>query len=118
MINIETIEFIKLCDFLAELSKNGIEPFGNATQDTFRSKIFYDDRCADDAGYYKVVLDACIVDDPACFHHDIISYYDSTSKEYTVHVAFNEDDPVPYVLIRLTTSEKEIIIDEGVWYFV
>ena len=120
MINVETIEFIKLCDSLAELSKNGIEPFANATADNVHTKIFYDERNADDEGHYKVVLDACIVEDPKCIHHDIVSYYDSDSLEYTIRIVFQKDEEglTPSVLICFKTSEKQIVIEDGIWYFI
>ena len=77
MINIETIKFRKMLDELAERSANGIEPFENATYESFDSKIFYDSKKLDEEGY-KVVADACLAFD----HHDIVSYYDAHSFEY------------------------------------
>ena len=116
MINIETIKFRKMLDELAELSANGIEPFENATYESFHSKIFYDSKKLDEEGY-KVVLQACLTLD----HHDIISYYDADSFEYNVRVKIDEesfpDESIPYVEVKLLISEDIIIIEDGKWYF-
>ena len=48
MINLETIKFVRMLEEFAELSKNGIEPFENATEGTCCDKIFYD------ASQYKI----------------------------------------------------------------
>ena len=115
MINVETIKFVRLLDELAELSRQGIEPFENANETTFGEKIFYDNRVSDEDGGYKVVLDACILDDPECYHHDIVSYYADDSLEYKVKV--NVDEESAYVTVKLLISEDLIIIEDGAWYF-
>ena len=109
MINIETIKFTRMLDELAELSNNGIEEFENATYETYHNKVFYDEKNDN-----KLVLDACIVDDPNCFHHDIISYYGN--NEYSVNVEIDEDEE-KYIVVRLMVSDEEIIIEDGIWYF-
>ena len=109
MINIETIKFTRMLDELAELSNNGIEEFENATYETYHNKVFYDAKNDN-----KLVLDACIVDDPNCFHHDIISYYEN--NEYSVNVEIDEDEE-KYIVVRLMVSDEEIIIEDGIWYF-
>ena len=109
MINIETIKFTRMLDELAELSNNGIEEFENATCETYHNKVFYDEKNDN-----KLVLDACIVDDPNCFHHDIISYYGN--NEYSVNVEIDEDEE-KYIVVRLMVSDEEIIIEDGIWYF-
>ena len=116
MINIETIKFIKMLDELAELSKNGIESFDKANESTWRNKIFYDTRKPAAEGGYKVVLDACILDDPHCYHHDVISYYDSDNYEYNVRIKIDEDSN-PYVEVRLLISGDIAIVENGSWYF-
>ena len=117
MINVETIKFIKMLDALAELSKNGIEPFEKANESTWRNKIFYDTRKPATEEGYKVVLDACIIDDPHCYHHDIISYYDSDSFEYTIGVIIDEEGN-PYVKVKLLLSGYTIVIAYGDWHIV
>jgi transcriptional regulator with XRE-family HTH domain len=116
MINFETIKFMKLLDELAELTEEGIEPFENATEGTIRTKIFYDASQADEKGGYRIVCDSCIVDDPDCFHHDIISYMDEGSHEYKIRVLFDEDEK-PYILVELWISEEVIIVEDGYWHF-
>jgi transcriptional regulator with XRE-family HTH domain len=115
MINIETMKFIKLLDKLAELSLNGIESFDDANESTYRTKIFYDPIVAQDEKGYKVVADACVIDDPMCYHHDIISYYDRDSFEYTIRVMIDEDGA--YIKVELLKYEDIIIIENGNWYF-
>ena len=115
MINLETIKFVKMLDELAALSQNGIEPFKNATEESFRQKVFYDVGELEEKGGYKIVLDACIVDDPQCYHHDIISYYDDHNLEYKIRVIIDEDSA--YIEVRLLVSEEIIVIENGKWYF-
>ena len=115
MINIETIKFVRLLDELASLSKNGIESFENANEATTREKIFYDtSELAEDG--YKVVLDAEILDDPECYHHDIISYYDSDTMEYKVRAIVDEGEPA-YITVTMLISGETIVVENGTWYF-
>lgn len=115
MINIETIKFIKVLDKLAEMSLNGIEPFENATEETFNNILFYNKKTeeqSEDNTTYKLVMDACIVDNEMCYHHDIKSYYDT--EEYTVRVVFQGD--AHYIEIRFVYNDELIIIEKGKWY--
>lgn len=114
MINVETIKFVQMLDELAVLSKNGILPFENAKEGELHKKVYYDSRIEDEQGNYKVVLDACVVDDPQCYHHDIISYYDSL--EYNVRVVIDKESE-PYISVKLLISEEIIVIENGTWYF-
>ena len=114
MINVETVKFYKMLDQLAELSACGIASFDEANQDNFREKVFYDTKKTENGGY-RVVRDACLLDDPRCYHHDVISYWDSDSLEYLVEVRF--DDSEPYIDVQLLLSKEEIVIENGVWYF-
>ena len=115
MINIETLKFVKMLDELAELSRNGIEPFENATEETYRTKVFYDKTPLVDERGYRVVLDACIWDNPDCYHHDIVSYYDSRNSEYKIRVLIDEEGA--YIEVFLLISEDAIVIENGMWYF-
>ena len=115
MINLETIKFIGMLERLAELSENGIEPFENATEDTYGNLIFYDSRHLEGEDGFKVVGEACIVDDPKCYHHDIVSYYDSRILEYKMRVKIDEDGA--YICIEFLFSDDIIIIENGTWYF-
>lgn len=115
MINIETIKFVRMLDELAALSKNGIEPFENANESTFHEKVFYNAKALEGEEGYKIVLDACIVDNPDYYHHDIISYYDSDSLEYKIRV--NIDEESTYIVVTLFISQDIIIIENGTWYF-
>lgn len=117
MINVETIKFIKMLDELAELVGNGIEEFGEATETTFRTKIFYDKKTADEKGNFNIVLNAYLIDDTDCYHHDAISYYGYDSNEYKVQVAFDENDGEPYVFVKLLENDELIIVDTTHWYF-
>ena len=117
MINVETIKFLKMLDELVELVENGIEEFGKATEKTYRTKIFYDKKTADDNGNCNIVLDACIIDDIDYYHHDVIGYYGDDSNEYKVQVAFDEDYGTPYVLVNLLESDEQIVVDDEHWYF-
>jgi transcriptional regulator with XRE-family HTH domain len=115
MINIETIKFVKMLDELAHLSINGVEPFENATENSLGDKVFYDNKKLENEEGYRIVLDACIVDDPQCYHHDIISYYDEHSLEYKIRAMMDEDSA--YIIVKLLISEDIIIIENGTWYF-
>lgn len=115
MINIETIYFLKLVEDLAKMSKNGIEPFANATQLNINEKIFYDENKETQNGEYPVVCDACVIDGD-CDHHDIISYHGSTADEYSV-CAKQDENGKWFVLISLY-DDSQIIIEDGEWYFV
>ena len=114
MINLETIKFVKMLDELALLSANGIDAFENANIETFNTKIFYDESSFTEDGY-PVVLDACIVDDPKCYHHDIYSYYDDDSLEYKIRVVIDEVSAC--VNVTLLISEDIVVIENGKWYF-
>ena len=116
MINVETIKFVNMLNKLAELTENGIEKFSKASSGTYQTKLFFDEKTKDENSQYKVVLDACVIDDPKCEHHYVISYYDTDSNEYSVRVVIDEHNK-PYVLVRLTVSEDEVIIENGRWYF-
>lgn len=117
MINVETIKFIKMLDRLANLEKDGIFEFKKATQnDVKSSKVFYDEKSKDSDGNYRVVMDMCVIDDPECTHHDIISYYDSDTEEFTVRVVIDEDDK--YIIVKFFNNEEQIVIENGSWYFV
>ncbi len=118
MINVETMKFEKMLDELAELVGNGIEKFSEATQTSFGTKIFYDEKKEDENGYYDIVLDALIIDEVDCHHHDVISYYGQDSNEYGVKVSFDEDNENPYVFVELFESNETIIVDPKHWYFV
>ena len=117
MINVETIKFLRMLDELVELVANGIEEFGETTESTYRTKIHYDKKTADETGNCNIVLDACIVDDADCYHHDVIGYYGDDSNEYKVQVAFDVDDGTPYVLVSLFESDEQIVVDAEHWYF-
>ena len=114
MINIETIKFINMLDKLASLAENGISPFEEATENTYGEQIFYDSRQVNGEEGYRVVLDACVVDDPAYYHHDIISYYDSDSLEYKVRVMIDEDGA--FIVVTLVMSDSIVIIENGGWH--
>ncbi len=118
MINIETVKFMKMLENLAELSANGIVPFGEATDETMEDKVFYDEK-TDENGQHRVVLDACLFPD----HHDIVSYYDSCTDAYTVRVVHAEDKDEDgqdnyYVEVKTGDSdENAVVIEDGIWYF-
>ena len=114
MINVETIKFVKMLDELAELSKKGIEPFESATEETYGTRVFYDEKSLAREKGYKIVLDACIWDNPECYHHDIISYYDSDSLEYKVRVMIDEDGA--FIVVTLVMSDSIVIIENGGWH--
>ena len=109
MINIETIKFVKMLDELAERSKNGIEPFENATRDNLWEKVFYDPTAKDEEGY-KVVFDALISD----YESDLRAYYEDS--EYAVRVKIDEVSNIS-LNVHLLLSEDTIIIENGVWWF-
>lgn len=116
MINIETIKFVKMLDELAVCTANGIEPFAEANEETYGLRIHYDERDAGGEEGYRVVADACIIDDPNCYHHDIISYWDTESLEYQIRVIIDEEGS-PYINVKLLLSEDIVVIENGKWYF-
>lgn len=116
-LNVKTVKFIAMLNELAEKSKNGIEDFAAATQDTFEDKVYYNKKKADEQGKYPVVLDACIVDDADCYHHDAISYYGyDAAGSYAVRVVLDDNDKA-FVEITFPHEEQDIVIENGRWYF-
>ena len=111
MINIETIKFVRMLDDLAERSIRGIEEFSNATNNALHEKIFFAK-----SYNYKVVLDACVIDEKDYYHHDIVSFYEN--NEYVITAHFDEDDNHPYLVVDLFNSNEQIVINGGEWYFV
>lgn len=109
MINIETLQFIKAMDFLAKLSKSGIEEFGKATSKNIDDMVFYDEKNDN-----KVILQACVIDDEDCYHHDIAGYFEN--NEYSAKVKFGYEGE-KYICVTLATSHKEIYIQDGEWDF-
>ena len=116
MINVETIKFINLLNDLATLGAEGIKSFSDATRETIYDLLYYYNESPDEDGHFPIVRDSCVVDDPDYYHHDIISYYDSDSEEYTIRVVF-DDDGIPFIQVKLILSDEEIIIEHGRWYF-
>ena len=99
---------MKLLKRLAEKSKNGIENFKDATQETWDEKLFYDETTVDKYGNYKLVKAAYIFDDPECLHHDVLDYYPFINVRI--------DDVEPYV--TTTWDREKIVIKNGEWTFV
>ena len=58
---------------------------------------------------------ACIIDDPECYHHDIISYHGN--HEYCVRAKQDENGKW-FVLIRFYNDDAQIVVEDGKWYFV
>lgn len=114
MINFETIKLIRLLDDLASQTANGIKPFAEMNEKNRNDFVFYQE-VADEEGNYPVVLDAMIIDDPECYHHDVISLCDSSTDEYTVRVVKDEVEG-NFIRVRLALSFEEIIIENGHWY--
>lgn len=114
MINFETIKLIRMLDDLAAKTANGIKPFAEANEMNRDNFVFYQE-VADEEGNYPVVLDAMIIDDPKCYHHDVISLCDGDTDEYTIRVVKDEIEGT-YVRVRLALSYEEIIIEDGRWY--
>ena len=115
VINVETLEFLKTVEEIAEKTKAGIEPFANATEDSFAQKVFFDDNTETDEDEYGVVCDACITDDPERYHPDIVSYHGN--HEYRVCAKKGEDGKW-FVLIRFFNDDAQIVVEDGKWYFV
>lgn len=114
MINFETIKLIRLLDDLAAKTANGIKPFAEMNEKNRDTFVFYQE-VEDTEGNYPVVLEAMIIDDPECYHHDIFSLCDSDAGEYTVRVVIDEVEGT-FVRVRLALSFEEIIIEDGRWY--
>lgn len=114
MINFETIKLIRLLDDLAAKTANGIKPFAEMNEKNRNDFVFYQE-VEDLEGNYPVVLSAMLIDDPDCYHHDAIGFYDSETDEYTVRVVVDEVEGT-YVRVRLALSFEEIIIEDGRWY--
>lgn len=112
MINVETIKFVNMLNELAELSANGIEGFSKATSETIYTKLFYDDISSRENKRYKIVLQALLIDG-----HEICSYYDSYTNEYTIRAVVDEGFE-PYIIVHLSESGEEIEIENGSWNFV
>ena len=126
MINLETIKFMKLIDRLSSLIKAGVDDFANATQDNYHDKLYYDGRFTDEKGRYRLVWDACVVDDPECYHHDVVAYYDDfvSSGGYKVRLLVPEEDGKVYfdecyIEITFDKDDSLITIDrDGAWNYI
>ena len=116
MINVETLKFLTILNELAELTEGGFDDFSNANEANWGTKVFYDSRKSED-GRFPVVMDACIIDDPKCSHHDIICYYDSDQNEFTVNAVRDEYDDTYLIQVDFMYSKKKIGIQNGDWYF-
>ena len=114
MINFETIKLIHQINELAAKTANGIKPFAEMNEKNRNDFVFYQE-VEDLEGNYPVVLSAMLIDDPECYHHDAIGFYDSETDEYTVRVVVDEVEGT-YVRVRLALSFEEIIIEDGRWY--
>ena len=119
MINVETVKFVKMLEELAELMEGGIAEFAEATETNRHEKLFYDASTRDEKGRCRIVLDSCVVDDPECRHHDVVSYYeDYINGKYTVRAVLEgEDADAPYLEVRVDQNEELIIVEPGHWYF-
>lgn len=120
MINIETVKFIQMLNELTELMENGVAEFSEATQETLHTKLFYDKSKIDENDRYPIVLDACLIDDPDSYHHDVISYYESyVDDDYTVRVDLGdpEEGEEPYLEVSLAVSDESVVVQPGRWYF-
>ena len=124
-INVKTIKFIELLNEFARRSKNGIEPFENATEDTLDEKIFYYSKPIDRElegdeyeEYHMVVSESCVCDHPDYYHHDIVSFYeDSDNPEYKIRVLISKNLRAPELIITLFLTGETIAIENGKWYF-
>lgn len=112
MINIETLELLFLTDELQQLLIEGVDDFAEATSQNFKTKLFYDSSSQEEDNQYNIVRDAMLIEDPECYHHDIISCYGSESEEYNVFLVL-EDPLDPYIIVDLFQAEKLIIIEKG-----
>lgn len=111
MINVETIKFVKMLDDLAQKLKSGVIPFGEVTEESSSDALYYDETSPDNNGYYRVALDVMTIGG----HHDIISFYDSDTYDYTVRLDLEYEDPC--VVVRLVGSNELIVVDAGEWHF-
>ena len=115
MINFETIELMSIIIELADLSKNGIEEFTNASEHNKNGKIYYDKNSMDEDGNYRVAHDVLI----DYQHHDIVSYYDTEIDEYSIRAVIPDtDNDTPYIMVKFHLIRKIIVIENGKWYFV
>ncbi len=117
MINIETLELFFMTDELQQLLIEGVDDFTEATSQNFGSKLFYDSSSQGEDNQYKIVRDAMLIEDPECYHHDIISCYGSESEEYNVFLVL-DDSLDPYIIVDLFLAEKLIIIEKDNKYMI
>ena len=117
MINIQTVKFMKLIEDLKELSRNGIKPFSECTENNKNEYVFYDEKATNSDGTYKICLDICVCKG----HHDIISYYEhykgdrNAVDEFIYGIALDESGS-SYINIKMSASE-DIVIENGNWDF-
>ncbi len=109
MINIETLKFIKLLESLKKKTAVGIKPFSAVSAEDFDCIVTYDDSQSDEEGNYKIVSEACFMED----HHDIMAYYEDTD-EYEIRVQIEDG---AFVAVKMKKSDTLIIIENGEWYF-
>ena len=121
MIDIETVKFMKMLENLTKLSRNGIENFETATEDTLHSKIFYIKESASAPPPYRVV-ESALFDDYGC--HDIIRYF-GDENNYNVCVDFiqeseenGQENNSLFIVVSFPDRMEQISIENGDWYFI
>lgn len=119
MINIETLKLIKVIEELRELSKSGIKPFSECTEENNGQYVFYDERKTNPDGSYKICLDTLVIDE----HHDVICHYESYAgeghslrNECYIGVVTTEEEP--FINIHLIKEGYDIVIYDNNWEII
>lgn len=118
MIDVKTLKLIKIIDELKELSKNGIKPFSECTEENDGQYVFYDENALNPDETHKICLDTIVCEE----HHDVICYYEdyagdtySLRDECYIGVVTTEEEP--FINIHLKDGH-DIIIYDGNWEII
>ncbi len=114
IVNTETLKILGIMKELAKKSKNGIFDFKDAHQDDWNKKLFYDKRTGNEKEGYRIVCDACVIDDRRGYHHDAISYWDDLGKGFSIRA--KEYDGEYQIDVTFSNSNLFFTIENGDWY--
>ena len=121
MLNVETMKFMKLMDELSERMQNGLVDFSEATEKDVHVKLFYYEEAEnreDGNRRFRIVEDSCVIDDPKCLHHDVISYYGGEEDGYVIYAVIPADgNEAPFIEVTFEGFSDYAVIEPGRWYF-
>ena len=122
MVNKDTVRLIALANKLMGLMSGGIKDLDTATEENYRSAVFYDRRRPHpyDKDCYQVVLDMVVMSDPNHPWHTIrtpLLYAESPDGvEYKVYAVLCKDEEESFLLIEFPPLDFAITITKDEWF--